>query len=323
MKKTTLFILLISIFSIKSFSQTSPTAFDLSSGSYTFTQWDSSITINPPLTYPANMIFHTTATKDPGVNAVANGDWACSYDLQAGCFFKGEGALGFAFKNITTSQDTNCRVNGTGANVFVGDATLALNTTNCQNITISWVGRMLSSFNYAPPPNQISRFYGIACQYRIGSSGPFTNLPGNYLFLCNNDTNSYKVLGTADTLVSLLPDTCNNQPLVEIRWMYHQTAQNYGGPRPILGVDEINVTHNIPTKAITNTNESKALSLYPNPVINGRIFLNKTVHFTVVDMLGQQITKPVYGKEFNTDNLSKGIYFIKTTDGETIKFLKQ
>ena len=43
----------------------------------------------------------------------------------------------------------------------------------------------------------------------------------------------------------------------------------------------------------------------------------------VVDMLGQTVSKSIFAKEFETDNLSKGIYFIKTTEGEIVKFIKQ
>ena len=306
----------------KNYAQTSPAAFDLSSGAYIFTAWDSSVAINPALSYPSNMIFHTLGNQSPDENTAANGDWACVYNLQAGCRVNGTALQGAAFVNISNSQGANCMANGSGASVYVGDATVALNTTNCENVSVSWLGRMLSSFNYSDSAS-ISRFYGIACQYRIGTTGAFTNVPGNYLFKCNSDSVTYKILGTVDTLSALLPDTCNNQAVVELRWIYHQLAQNVGGPRPALGFDDINITRDVVTNSNSTSSNKKALSVFPNPVLGGKINLSKVANFMVIDLLGQTISKPVYAKEFNTENLSKGIYFIKTSDGEIVKFIKQ
>lgn len=320
--KKILFSVLFCFTGIHLYAQTSPSPFDLSSGAYTFTQWDSSASLNPAGTYPAHMKFHTLGNQNPDETTPANGDWACAYDLQTGCFVKGMAQLGVAFRNIGNSQAVNCMSNGTGTNIYVGDASVSLNTTNCENITVSWIGRMVSNFVYSDS-TPISRFYAIACQYRIGSSGSFNNLPGNYLFTCNSDTMTYKPVGTADTLVAVLPDTCNNQPVVELRWIYHQTALNAGGPRPILGLDDINITRDIVTALMKNNTNKKALNVYPNPINSGKINLNKVCQFVVIDMLGQSISKPTLGKEFNTENLNKGVYFIKTSEGEIVKFVKQ
>ncbi len=318
------YLLTLSIFCFlfsQAFAQTSPAPFDLSSGTYTFTQWDSTA---PAATYPQNMIFHTLGTQNPKDSTPANGDWACAYNYTTGCFIKGLAQEGVMFKNVNNSQSVNCIANGTGTTVYVGDATVALNTTGCQNINVSWVGRMLSNFTYADTTTPaFSRFYGIACQYRIGNSGPFTNLPSNYLFVCNSDSVTYKPLGAADTLSALLPDTCNNQPVVELRWIYHQTEQNAGGQRPALGLDEINITRDIVTGLPKSAEPFKALAVYPNPAVTGKINLNKTCNFVVLDMLGHAISKPVLARDFAVDNLSKGIYFIKTSEGEIVKFIKQ
>jgi hypothetical protein len=320
MKKNILFVVLF-IIQISVFAQTSPAPFDLSSGTYTFTNWDS---LSPALTYPTNLMFHTLGNQNPDESTPANGDWACSYDTLNQCWIKGKGTEGIAFRNTGSSQIPACMANGTGTSIYVGDATVALNTTACENITVSWIGRMLNSFNFVnTPPNQVSRFYGIACQYRIGTTGAFTNVPGNYLFICNSDSATYKPLGTADTLVAVLPDTCNNQPVVEIRWIYHQTAQNAGGPRPILGLDDINITRDIVTAVSTQNKNTKALFVYPNPILSGKLSLNNATNFMVVDILGQTVNKAIFAKEFSVDHLSKGIYFVKTSEGEILKFIKQ
>ncbi len=103
------------------FAQTSPAPYDLSSGSYTFTQWDSAA---PAATYPQNMIFHTLGTQNPDENTPANGDWACSYGQINGCSIRGLALNGVAFRNIGQSQAPACMANGTGTvvktSVFLG-----------------------------------------------------------------------------------------------------------------------------------------------------------------------------------------------------------
>jgi len=304
------------------YAQTSPAPYDLSSGTYSFTAWDSASAVNPALTYPANMMFHTLGSQNPDENTPSNGDWACSYDLQTGCFIKGTAQLGVAFRNIGNSQLTSCAANASSGSIYVGDATVALNTVGCENINVSWIGRMISNFTYSDS-TPVTRFYAIACQYRIGSIGAFTNVPGNYLFNCNSDTATYKLFGTADTLNTILPDTCNNQPIVEVRWIYHQTAQNAGGPRPVLGLDDINITRDIVTAVLKPLAQQKGLYVYPNPIYNGKLNLSKASNFMVIDLLGQTVSKTTFAKDFNTDNLTKGVYFIKTSDGEIVKFIKQ
>lgn len=63
------------------------------------------------------------------------------------------------------------------------------------------------------------------------------------------------------------------------------------------------------------------LSIYPNPVSNGKTFiyitskLNLTKKIEFYDVLGKQIFSTVLtGKELNISNLSKGVYLLKITE---------
>ncbi|WP_308991427.1 T9SS type A sorting domain-containing protein [Mariniflexile litorale] len=63
------------------------------------------------------------------------------------------------------------------------------------------------------------------------------------------------------------------------------------------------------------------LSIYPNPVTNGKTFiyitskLNLTKKIEFYDVLGKQIFSIVLtGKELNISNLSKGVYILKITE---------
>ncbi|CAH8284751.1 putative secreted protein (Por secretion system target) [Mariniflexile fucanivorans] len=63
------------------------------------------------------------------------------------------------------------------------------------------------------------------------------------------------------------------------------------------------------------------LSIYPNPVSNGKTFiyitskLNLTKKIEFYDVLGKRIFSSVLtGKELNISNLSKGVYVLKITE---------
>jgi hypothetical protein len=63
------------------------------------------------------------------------------------------------------------------------------------------------------------------------------------------------------------------------------------------------------------------LSIYPNPVSNGKTFIyitskrNLTKRIEFYDVLGKQIfTTVITGKELNISNLSKGVYILKITE---------
>jgi hypothetical protein len=63
------------------------------------------------------------------------------------------------------------------------------------------------------------------------------------------------------------------------------------------------------------------LSIYPNPVTNGKVFIyisskqNLTKKVDFFDVLGKQIySTQLTGKELNISTLSKGVYILKITE---------
>lgn len=65
------------------------------------------------------------------------------------------------------------------------------------------------------------------------------------------------------------------------------------------------------------------LSIYPNPVTNGKIFIyitskrNLTKKVDFFNVLGKQIFSTfLTGKELNISSLSKGVYVLKITEGD-------
>jgi len=63
-----------------------------------------------------------------------------------------------------------------------------------------------------------------------------------------------------------------------------------------------------------------SLHAYPNPS-SGLITFNKTISFTLFDVLGKSIKTEINKSSINVSNLDAGIYILKSTDKETIKII--
>ena len=80
----------------------------------------------------------------------------------------------------------------------------------------------------------------------------------------------------------------------------------------------------------TETFDTMGIKLYPNPVLN---VLNVTTHYTlinqpytIIDGLGRVILKGKFNEvetAINVEQLSKGIYYIKLSDNNASKFIKE
>jgi DNA/RNA endonuclease G (NUC1) len=103
-----------------------------------------------------------------------------------------------------------------------------LNTTGATGILVSYNLRDIdgSSLDNAVQP--------VALQYRIGSSGTYTNIPGAFVA----DASSGPSLATLVTPVSVtLPAVCENQPLIQLRII----TANAVNTDEWIGIDDINV----------------------------------------------------------------------------------
>lgn len=66
---------------------------------------------------------------------------------------------------------------------------------------------------------------------------------------------------------------------------------------------------------------SSELKVYPNPVSGGEVYFNKVVNVGVYNQLGKLVLSERNTKSITIEELSRGAYFIQTTDGETIKLM--
>ena len=234
-------------------AQTNPTPFDLSTGNYSFTQWDAT---NPARTYPPNMRLHMHSTTSSltvveplALNYEMNADWDTTYNLTSGARFNGLGADGMSFLNTSSSAYSPFR--------FFGSMALGLNTTNRQNVRVTWTGGTVVSQ---------TRLYAIILQYRVGTTGSWSTAIVN-----GTDTVQYKSSTTGNSAVMptfTLPATCENQPVVQVRWRMYQWSSAVTGSRPQLRVDEISVVSDVstgtPTKlAVVGVSPSVPSTLTP------------------------------------------------------------
>lgn len=212
-------VVLVLLGCIAANAQTNPTAFNLTSGSYTFTQWDNT---NAAGTYPSNMIFHShVPSTDPDITlaSAANADWDCAYNLASGSRIIGKGVGGFSFINTGSSLCASKRV---------GSAVLALNSTGRTTVNVAWTGATVVSS---------TRVYAIRLQYRVGSSGAWSDV----LDVSSNPVEYLGgATGTSASFSTTLPPAAENQSLVQVRWIYYYISGT--GGRPELSVDQITVS---------------------------------------------------------------------------------
>ena len=270
--------------------QTLPAAFDLSTGNWTLTGWNNGVSSG---SYPsngatgantttgviagasnANMVFWRTGTNDPSLSSSESSNYSSVYNGSSGTRMNGQGANGFSFVNTSTSGN-------------LGMAVLGLNTSGRQNIQVSWTARVLSALTYNASSQ--NRFYNIRLQYKVGSSGSWTDFSSPVEFVSNSSSSAYKANNTAENFgATTLPSACENQSAVYLRWFYYR-ASGSGGTRPTLGIDEISVTSSaasaIPTVNLSiNTSsgsESGATAITLTATTSSAVTGNQTVNIAL------------------------------------------
>ncbi|MCX6140043.1 MAG: hypothetical protein NTX15_04310, partial [Candidatus Kapabacteria bacterium] len=236
-----LFTLVAFAFATTASAQSNPTPFDLNTGSYSMTDWQSTAVAG---TYPANMVFQQTANIDDPFDAPAIADWNCAYSLTSGARVNGLGTTGIAFINSGTLV-CNC--------AFSGSAVLALNTTNRAQVNVSFVGQTILAGQ---------RRYGLRLQYRLGSTGAWINVVNNGGFV--EFVSTANVTSTATTITSPLPTACEGQPLVQLRWVYYYVPNSGTGTRPQIRLDDISVTSNSIVGTATDLRIERTIPVAPS-----------------------------------------------------------
>ena len=107
-----------------------------------------------------------------------------------------------------------------------------------------------------PPTTTNTRINEMVLQYRVGTSTAFTSLlPTAY---SNNDTKQITAVTTPQNLKTIkvtLPAECENQPVVQIRWISRQVSG--AGSRPSFAIDNIDIRSDV-TAPISEAGYPKA-----------------------------------------------------------------
>jgi hypothetical protein len=211
---------------VQTISVHDPAAYNLSLGTYTFNNWPSSSAAG---TYPANMIFHYMNAADPLITSVPSADYTGIYSSTTNAGMQGQGSSGFVFYNK--------------GGVNIGEAVLAVNTTGEVNVKVGWTGGTFVA-------STGSRTYAIKAQYRIGTTGAYTDLTTDTTL--DEYTSNGAATGSYSFAPVTLPSSCENQADVEVRWLFYYIGTSTGN-RPQLNVTNITVSGNAPSAVITGS----------------------------------------------------------------------
>ncbi|MCB2218854.1 MAG: CotH kinase family protein [Bacteroidetes bacterium] len=75
------------------------------------------------------------------------------------------------------------------------------------------------------------------------------------------------------------------------------------------------------TGGINHNPFQSAFGVYPNPVINGWLYLEKLTSLTIYNTHGQRIKKASKVSKIDTKGMKKGLYLLITEEGQTSKFI--
>ncbi len=218
-------------------------------GEYHFTEWAST---NVTSTYPRNMLFYIiNATADPDIINDLGSVYADVYNSTSSGKINGRDANGISMGNSGSTR--------------LGAAVIALNTTGRTNINAAWSASTLVAATGFTGTN-VGKIYSFTLQYRLSETGAWTTVP-------NNTFNSSANINVLENFSSILPAACDDQPLVQLRWIYYwsnRLAFTSGSTRPRLGLDDIHITsldmNSLTPNAITLNQVSQ------NPVASGLPF---------------------------------------------------
>jgi hypothetical protein len=206
--------LLILLFSCMGWGQTNPTPFDLSTGSFSFTSQTATST-----TYPSNMQGWATSsnnilTAETTIPSADQSLVASGTSTTSG--LSNLGSNGFQFLSSSTNP-----------NKKVGSICVALNTIGRQSVQVSWTA--------ADQLATATKLCALDLQYRIGTSGSFTTVTGT-----TYSSSATSQLAAQNFTNISLPSSCENQAIVQIRWIYYEVSGS-GGRDPIR-LDDITVS---------------------------------------------------------------------------------
>ncbi len=186
--------------------------------------------------------------------------------------------------------------------------------TKCWVVQVNTLGHehlKLSSKQQSGGNNPGPRDYSV--QYRIGASGPWTDVPNSTLVTANDWTTA--VLDSID-----LPEPCNNQASVFIRWIMTSNTNSTGGTVAAGGInkiDDIYFTGKQISTSINDLGKTVEFKVYPNPSV-GPLNIVAPEMISAIEILDMQgkivfVDNSVNSKvpTLNAEIIPKGTYFVR------------
>lgn len=208
----TLFVALLCFIFFRGSGQTNPALHDLSVSDFSFLGFSAG-TIT---TYPTSMQ-GWKFPSEPGAIFVAGGDGDRNLEVSTAALTSG---------NIRNEISDGISLLNSGSN-NIGAIVISVNTLNRTGVKVAWSVEDITSAN--------TRQNGIRLQYRIGTSGNFTEVSvSSYL----SNTTGLKAKENFSGIE--LPAEVDNKATVQIRWLYFLNSGS--GSRDRLRLDDINIT---------------------------------------------------------------------------------
>lgn len=278
-----------------------PAAFNISQGNFVFDSWNSN---QPEYTYPANMIFVQSDNTDPGLNNNIEYPYFIPHDD----YHPDDAAtVGFPYNNISRTRINGLGADGiafinTGRGRDLGGAIVALNTTGQSGLSVNFTtGTLIRN----------ERFYSIRLQYRLGTTGDFTDIQQNgqpVMYIAASDGDVMEFTNV------VLPAEVHGQPYVQLLWRYYHYSGDIG-PRSMLRLD------NIVVNRFTNTPVLAApdINIYAR---DRRIFVNGLQSGNVIAEVYNITGQKIYSRKINGEGmqnidapLTPGIYIVTLQSG--------
>lgn len=292
--------------------QTNPVPFSLESGSYEFTTWDS---LSGAGTFPPNMIFqYVTANQTAPFYTDGTLDYNCPYNKTKRPRINGLVWKGIGFTTTSSSQYNDCN-SGTADSRFIGTALVSLDATLRSNLRVSWKSETVTPGDGNGDPAN-ARVWKIRLQYRFGTTGLFTDVQGPVEF-----TSSVASGDSITFAPVLLPSECDNQPVVQVRWIYFESSAGVGGSRPSLRLDDIQISSDVLVGIDEHTTANdRIFEIYPNPATQQFNVKTETVRqgtIRVLDLVGKVVLQASFSNSLTPVNclsLPSGVYFVQVLD---------
>ena len=221
----------------------------------------------------------------------------------------GTSAINFSKNGATTKA---AQATGWDNGILSKSWVVMVNTLGYENLKLS--SKMQSGGNNPGPKD-------FKVQYRIGSSGDWTDIPGSILVVSNDWTD-----GVLDSIA--LPVVCNNQPTLYLRWIMTTNTNSEGGDVASNGInkiDDIFLTGKMGNTGIPGNPKEISFRVSPNPS-NGQFVVESVEpisELSVYDSGGKCVYRQDSFKSnkisLKLDNIPQGTYFLKiiTIDGKS------